>query len=90
MSELDLVTFVGLSESWHAFDESRFNISCSISAFEMFIKFEMFICAFTFYCNSTRIIFILFCWSCCWILTQYGWYLLTGDILEYLDFKLHW
>ena len=27
MSEFDLITFVGISESWHAFDESRFNIS---------------------------------------------------------------
>ena len=34
-SELDLITFVGISESWHDFDVSRFKIFFSISAFEI-------------------------------------------------------
>ena len=38
MSELDLITFVGISKSWHAFDESRFNISFSIFAFEILLE----------------------------------------------------
>ena len=38
MSELDLINFVGISESWHAFDESRFNISFSISGFEILLN----------------------------------------------------
>ena len=33
------------------------------------IKFKIFTCVFTFYCNDTRMIFILFCWSCYWILS---------------------
>ena len=40
MSELDLITFVGISESWHAYDESRFNISFSISAFEILLNLK--------------------------------------------------
>ena len=40
MSELDLITFVGISESWHAFNESRFNISFSISAFEILLNLK--------------------------------------------------
>ena len=40
MSGWDLITFVGISESWHAFDESRFNISFSISAFEILLNLK--------------------------------------------------
>ena len=40
MSELDLMTFVGISESWHAFDESRFNISFSVSVFEILLNLK--------------------------------------------------
>ena len=40
MSEFDLITFVRISESWHAFDESRFNISFSISAFEILLNLK--------------------------------------------------
>ena len=31
----DLITFVRISKSWHAFDESRFDVSFSISGFEI-------------------------------------------------------
>ena len=42
------------------------------------IKFEIFICAFTFYCNDTRMIFILFYWSSIWsIFTDLSWYFRT-------------
>ena len=40
MYELDLITFVCISESWHAFEESRFNISFSISAFEIVLNLK--------------------------------------------------
>ena len=40
MSELDVITYVGLSESWYAFHESRFNISFSISAFEILLNLK--------------------------------------------------
>ena len=40
MSELGLIAFVGMSEFWHAFDESRFNISLSISAFEILFNLK--------------------------------------------------
>ena len=90
MSEFDLITFVGISESWHAFDESRFNTSFSISNFE--ILFEIFIRAFTFYCNDNRI-FILFYWSCYWILNMIDIYWLVVIfwniyIWNYIDKKL--
>ena len=84
MSEFNLITFVDMSESWHAFDVSKFNISFSISAFEILLNFffEIFFCAFTFYCNSTRMIFILFCYtvlflSCYWILNMIDIYYLS-------------
>ena len=40
MSEIDFIAFVGISESWHAFDESRFNISFSISDFEILLNLK--------------------------------------------------
>ena len=40
ISELGLIAFVGMSEFWHAFDESRFNISLSISAFEILFNLK--------------------------------------------------
>ena len=40
MSECDLITFVGISESWHAFDEARLNTSFSISAFEILLNLK--------------------------------------------------
>ena len=59
MSELDLITFVGISKSWHAFDESRFNISFSISVFEILLSLKyifvllLFITTYSydFYCS---------------------------------------
>ena len=42
MSELDLMIFVGISESGHAFNESRFNISFSISDFEILLNLKYF------------------------------------------------
>ena len=91
MSELDLITFAGILESWHAFGESRFNISFSIFGFEVLLNLKyLFEFLFTFYCNDTRIIFKLFLWV--FLLDpQYDQYLLTcSDILEYLDLKLLW
>ena len=38
MPELDLITFVAKSESWHAFDESAFNTSFSISVLEILLN----------------------------------------------------
>ena len=40
MSELYLITFVGILESWHAFDESMFDIFVSISAFEILLNLK--------------------------------------------------
>ena len=34
------------------------------------IKFKVFICVFTFYCNDAKVILILFYWSCYWILNM--------------------
>ena len=58
--------------------QSRFNILFSISGIWNTIKFEIFICTSTFYCNDNRMIFILLCF-----VPQYDRYLLTCcDILE--------
>ena len=35
MCKWDLITFVRISKSWHAFDELRFDVSFSISGFEI-------------------------------------------------------
>ena len=40
MSELDLITFVGILEPWHAFDKSKFNVSFSISVFEILLNLK--------------------------------------------------
>ena len=40
MFELDLIAFVGILESWHTFDESRFNFFFSISAFEILLNLK--------------------------------------------------
>ena len=53
--------FFGISESWRAFDESRFNVSFSISDFEILLNFKyLFVC----------LLFIatMLWWSCYWIL----------------------
>ena len=38
MSELNLIIFIGILESWHAFEELRFNISFSILSFEILLN----------------------------------------------------
>ena len=40
MFELYLITSVGISESWDAFDELRFNISFSVFGFEILLNLE--------------------------------------------------
>ena len=80
MSELDLITFVGISKSWHAFDESRFNISFSISVFEILLSLKyifvllLFITTYSydFYCSIDFAIGSSI-WSM--IFTDLSWYL---------------
>ena len=89
MSEFDLITFVGISESWHAFDESRFNISFSISAFEILLNLKYLFVLLPFV--ATILGWFLYVLLILLLDAQYDRYLLTRpDILEYLDFKLHW
>ena len=78
MSESDLINFVGISESWHAFHESsKFQYFLLNFCLWNTIKFEIFICAFTFYCNDARMIFILFYWSCDWAIGSSIWSIFT-------------
>ena len=66
MSEFDLITSVGISESWQAFDESRFNISFSISAFEILLNWKylfvllLFIATILGWFFCTRMIFLYY------------------------------
>ena len=89
MSEFGLLTFVGTSESWHAFDESRFNISFSISAFEMLLNLKyLFVLLFFI---ATILGWFLYCsidlamgssiWS---IFTDLSWY------FGIFRLKIHW
>ena len=48
ISEFDLMTFIGISESWHTFDESRFNVSSSTSAFEILLNLKYLFVSLTF------------------------------------------
>ena len=81
MSELDLITFVGISESWHAFDVSRFNMSFSISAFEILLNLKYFFVLLLFIATVLGW-FLLFYYtvlflSCYWILNMVDIYYLS-------------
>ena len=79
MSEFDLITFVRISESCHAFDESRFNISFSISVFEILLNLKYLFIILLFI--ATILGWFLYCsidlamgssiWS---IFTDFSWY----------------
>ena len=93
MSEFDLITFVDMSESWHAFDVSKFNISFSISAFEILLNLKYFFVLLLFiatvlgwflYCSVILFYFYLAIGSWIWSI-----FTTCRDILEYLDLKLH-
>ena len=89
MSELDLISFVSTLESWHAFDESRFNISFSISAFEMLLNLKYLFVLLLFLGTILR--WFLHCSIDLALNIQEDQYLLDScDILEYLHLKLHW
>ena len=89
MSWLDFIVTSGISESWHAFHESKFNIYFSISSFEILLNlkhlFLLLIFIATIYqddfCTVLQILLLD---------PQYGFEDVGHDIFEYLDLKLHW
>ena len=88
MSEIDFIAFVGISESWHAFDESRFNISFSISDFEILLNLKYLFVLLLFLATilgwyTVLLILLLDPYNDRFLLT-------CRDILEYLDLKSHW
>ena len=62
MPELHLIIFVGVSISWHVLDESRFNISFSVSGFEILLNLN-YLFVLSFFIGSS--IWLIFTdWSC--------------------------
>ena len=89
MFELYLITSVGISESWDAFDELRFNISFSVFGFEILLNLE---CLFVLLLFITVILGWLLYSSIDLVIGSSIWLIFIDfwrDISEYLDLKLH-